>query len=301
MKVRLSARVASLFVGKALLLALLLAPLATATAGSAEMKSRFAPFEGIKVHYRTSGEGDTALIFVHGWTCNGDFWSGQTSAFPETRVIAVDLPGHGQSDKPLTEYSMNYFARSIEAVMRDARVKRAVLVGHSMGTPVVRQFYRLYPQQTLGLVIVDGGLRPFAPKAQTDQFIAMLRSNYKGTAPQMIEGMLAPIKDDKLKAKIRDSMAATPDHVAVSAMAGMADEKLYEKDPIKVPVLAILAKSPFWQPDTEQFFRSLAPNLEFHMWEGVSHFLMMEKPEEFNRSLRAFLAKQQLLNKSGGK
>jgi pimeloyl-ACP methyl ester carboxylesterase len=291
------ARMVNLLGKKALFWALLLA-FATGTARSAELKSHFATFEGIKVHYQTSGKGDSALVFVHGWTCNGDFWRGQTSAFPEMRVIAVDLPGHGQSDKPQTEYSMDYFARSIQAVMRDAGVKRAVLVGHSMGTPVVRQFYRLYPQETLGLVIVDGGLRPFAPKAQTDQFIAMLRSNYKVAAPQMIDGMLAPIKDDKLKTEIRNAMLATPDHVAISAMMGMADEKVYEKDPIKVPVLAVLAKSPFWQPDTEQFLRSLAPNLEFHMWEGVSHFLMMERPEEFNRSLQAFLVKQKLLSKA---
>lgn len=299
MKATLSARALNLLVGKALFWALLLAPFLAATARGAELKSRFAPFEGIKVHYRTSGEGESALIFVHGWTCNSGFWRGQTSAFPEMRVIAVDLPGHGQSDKPQAEYSMSYFARSIEAVMRDARVKRAVLVGHSMGTPVVRQFYRLYPQETLGLVIVDGGLRMFAPKAQTDQFLAMLKSNYKSTAPQMLEGMLAPIKDEKLKTDIRSSMLATPDHVAIGAMVGMADEKVYEKDPIKVPVLAILAKSPFWQPDTERFLRSLAPDLEFHMWEGVSHFLMMEKPEEFNRSLKAFLVRHKLLNKSG--
>ena len=49
-----------------------------------------------------------------------------------------------------------------------------------------------------------------------------------------------------------------------------------------MPVLAILAKSPFWPADTEEFLRSLAPKLEFHMWEGVGHFLMMEKPKEFN-------------------
>jgi len=287
--------------GIALLWALLLVLLGAGPARSAELKSRFAPFEGIKVHYQTGGEGDSALVFVHGWTCNADFWRGQTSAFPGTRVIAVDLPGHGQSDKPQAEYSMNYFARSIEAVMRDAGVKRAVLVGHSMGTPVVRQFYRLYPQETLGLVIVDGGLRPFVPKAQADQFAAMLRSNYKAVASQMIDGIIAPIKDDKLKAEIRGAMLATPEHVAVGAMVGMADEKIYEKDSIKVPVLAVLAKSPFWQPDTEQFLRSLAPNLEFYMWEGVSHFLMMDKPDEFNRSLQAFLAKQKLLNKSGSK
>jgi len=78
-------------------------------------------------------------------------------------------------------------------------------------------------------------------------------------------------------------------------MEGMNEDSIYGPDKINVPVLAILAKSPFWQPDTEQFFRSLAPNLEFQMWEGVGHFLMMEKPKQFNDAVIAFLNKNSLL------
>src|SRR5262249_32481602 len=81
--------------------------LMTLTAGAsraAGLQSRFAPFEGGRVHYEVSGTGDEALVFVHGWTCNADFWRGQTAAFSSTPIIAVDLPGHGQSDKPQTDY-----------------------------------------------------------------------------------------------------------------------------------------------------------------------------------------------------
>ena len=283
------------FFGSFVLGDLLLVMLLAAPAKSAGLESRFAGFEGIKVHYEMSGKGDEALIFIHGWTCSADFWRGQTSAFAGLRVIAVDLPGHGRSDKPQTDYTMTYFARSIDAVMRDAGVKRAVLIGHSMGTPIVRQFYRLYPDKTLGLVIVDGALRLLMPAAQMEAFTAQLRNNYKTAAPQMIDTMLTPVKDEKLKSEIRAAMLSTPDYVAISAMAGMADQKLYEPDSIKVPVLAVMAKSPFWGPDTESFARSLAPDLDFHMWEGVSHFLMMEKPDEFNRTLQAFLVKHKLL------
>jgi pimeloyl-ACP methyl ester carboxylesterase len=229
----------------ATLWALVLVLLVANAGQSAELKSRFASFDGAKIHYLVSGKGRDALIFIHGWTCNADFWRGQTSAFPNVRVIAIDLPGHGRSDKPQTDYTMNYFARSIEAVMRDARVKRAVLVGHSMGTPVVREFYRLYPEQTLGLIFVDGGLRPFVPKEQTEQFLAVLRASYKTIATRMINGMIARIKDEQLKTEIRTAMLATPDYVALSAMKGMSDEKIFERDSINVPVLAVLAKSPF--------------------------------------------------------
>src|SRR5215467_7136921 len=172
--------------GSALVLLLLMAGVGQ----GAELKSRFAGFDGNKVHYLMSGKGDDALIFVHGWTCNADFWRGQLRAFSTIPAIAIDLPGHGQSDKPRTDYTMAYFARSIEAVMKDAGVRRAVLAGHSMGTPVVREFYRLYPDKTLALVIVDGPLRPVMPRAQSDEFVGRLRNNYKTAAPQMVALML---------------------------------------------------------------------------------------------------------------
>jgi pimeloyl-ACP methyl ester carboxylesterase len=295
MKINITARLIDRFSGSATFCALLFVLLITSTAKGADLESRVAPFEGTTIHYQTGGKGEDALIFVHGWTCNADFWRAQTSAFPALRVIALDLPGHGQSGKPQTDYTMDYFARSIEAVMQHAKVKRAVLVGHSMGTPVVRQFYRLYPEKTLGLVIVDGALRLFMPKAQMDAFTAQMRANYKTTAPQMVDGMLTPVKDEKMKSEIRAAMLGTPDYVAISAMTAMADEKLYAPDPIKVPVLAILAKSPFWAADTESFLRTLAPDLEYYMWDGVSHFLMIDKPQEFNQTLQVFLVKRKLL------
>lgn len=295
MKINLTAHLIDRFSNGAAFCALLFVLLVASAAKGADLESRVAPFEGTTIHYQTSGKGEDALIFVHGWTCNSGYWRAQTSAFPALRMIALDLPGHGQSGKPQTDYTMDYFARSIDAVMRHAGVKRAVLVGHSMGTPVVRQFYRLYPAKTLGLVIVDGALRLFMPKAQMDAFAAQLRANYKTSAPQMVEGMVTAVKDEKMKSEIRATMLGTPDYVAISAMTAMADEKIYAPDPIKVPVLAILAKSPFWTADTEAFLRTLAPDLEFYMWEGVSHFLMVDKPQEFNQTLQAFLVKHKLL------
>lgn len=258
------------------------------------LKSKFADFGGVKVHYNDVGEGEKALIFIHGWTCSADFWRQSVNEFPEYRVIAVDLPGHGRSDRPRADYTMDYFARSIEAVMRDAKIERAVLVGHSMGTPVIRQFYRLHPKQTLGLVIVDGPLRG-GPKEETEQFIAPLRADYRENAAKHVDGMLQPVRDEKLKRQIRSAMLATPGYVGLSAIEAMADEKIWTSDRIDVPVLAILAESPWWKPDTELFLRSIVPNLDFQMWQDVSHFLMMERPAEFNEAVRQFISKNKLL------
>jgi pimeloyl-ACP methyl ester carboxylesterase len=56
-----------------------------------------------------------------------------------------------------------------------------------------------------------------------------------------------------------------------------------------------MAESPWWAPDTDTFFASIAPNLDFRMWQGVSHFLMMEQPEVFNKSVKLFISKNNLL------
>lgn len=268
-----------------------------AFAGDGE--SKYAKLDGAKVHYKSYGTGNEALVLVHGWGCNLNHWRDQIPDLAKrSRVLALDLPGHGQSDKPEISYTIDVFANAIDAVMRDAKVERAVVVGHSMGTPVARQFYRKYPQKTAAIVIVDGGLRPFGTKEMREQFLAMFRGpNYKETLGQMLSQMGGTLSAAD-KERVKSSFDSTPQHVLVGAMENMNQDSLYGPDKMNVPVLAILAKSPFWAPDTEQFLRGLAPDLEFQMWEGVTHFLMMEKPKQFNDAVVAFLDKKSLLKSS---
>ncbi len=262
-------------------------------------KDKFADFNGVKVHYRDQGKGKDALVFIHGWTCSIEFWKGQFAGFPGRRVIFIDLPGHGKSDKPPTSstanYSMEYFARSIDTVMRDAKVKKAVLIGHSMGVPVIRNFYKFYPGKTTGLVLVDGSLRPFGNKEQAAQFVGMLKANYKQTAGMMIDGMISPISNAELKQEIKAGMSAAPENVAVTAMESMMDENSFPQDKIMVPVLAIMADASFGKTDVEKYLPTVAPGVDLQLWKNVSHFLMMEEPEKFNQALNFFLTKNGLL------
>jgi pimeloyl-ACP methyl ester carboxylesterase len=260
-------------------------------------ESRFATLDGARIHYVNYGKGSDALVLIHGWTCNLDFWRDQVSDFAKrSRVIAIDLPGHGQSDKPQITYSMDLFARAVDAVLRDAKVKRAVLVGHSMGTPIARQFYRKYPEKTLAIVIVDGPLRPFGDKAMMDGLLAGFRGpNYRQAQSQLFAGMIGPNLSAEAKGRIMASSLNTPQHVLVSAMEGMTDASIWGEDKINVPVLAIMAKNPFFGPDLEAAYRGFASNLEFQLWEGVGHFLMMDRPKQFNEAVLAFLDKNKLL------
>lgn len=261
--------------------------------------SKFATLDGAKVHYLNYGEGSDALVLIHGWTQSIDAWRDQIPDFAKrNRVVVLDLPGHGKSDKPQVKYSMEYFARAIEAVMRDAKVNRAVFVGHSMGTPIARQFYRKYPDKTLGIVIVDGVLKPLGDSAMMNQMLEGLRGpNYKDVIIQMFNGMMGPAMTAEVKERIASSTRNTPQPVLVSAMEGMADPTIWGDDKINVPVLAIMARNPFFPPNIEELTRPLVPNLEFHMWQDVDHFLMMEKPKEFNATVLAFLDKNKLLKK----
>jgi pimeloyl-ACP methyl ester carboxylesterase len=285
-------------------LALTNAPEATAKKSSADGESRYAKLDvgtgkDARIHYKSYGKGRDALVLIHGWTCSIEYWRDQIPDLAKrNRLIAIDLPGHGMSDKPQATYTMDLFARAVEAVLRDAGVKRAVLVGHSMGTPVARQFYRKYPDQTLAIVIVDGALRNFGDKKQMENMMAGFRGpNYQQTGLGMLTFMEGPTLSAADKDRIKTSFLATPQHVLVSAMEGMADDSIWGQDKINVPVLAVLAKGPFYPPNNEQIFREIAPNLEYHMWEGVGHFLMMERPKEFNDTLIGFLDKNRLLKK----
>ena len=281
-----------------LVFVLLVATSATAFAKAAVPESKWASLDDNKIHYYDTGKtkAKDALVLIHGWACNLDFWRDSYNAFPSYRVITVDLPGHGRSDKPKLAYSIEHFARAVDAVLKQAGVRNAVLAGHSMGTPVARQFYRLYPKQTLGIIIVDGPLRAAASKADMEKFLASMRSNYAESSARFVDAMMPAVKDKTLAKFIRDNMLATPEHVGLSAREGMTDERLWVNDKIDVPVLAMMAPPTWdWQRGIKETYMGLAPTLDFREWTGVSHFLMMERPKEFNDLVEGFIAKNRLL------
>src|SRR5262245_19765243 len=88
----------------------------------AQAKYHFATFGTNKVHFAVEGKGQHTLVLVHCWSGNLDFWREQVPALTDkARLVLIDLPGHGQSDKPHTAYTMDFFAEAVLAVMRDAQ------------------------------------------------------------------------------------------------------------------------------------------------------------------------------------
>lgn len=269
---------------------------------SAEPVSMFATYEGKQVHYLDTGmpgtkESAPTLVLVHGWACDSRVWDRQLQSLaPQARVIAVDLPAHGQSEIPDTQISMDLFARATAAVMDQAGVGQAVLVGHSNGTPVIRQFYRLFPARTQALVVVDGALRQMLTGEIIDQMKPRLsEENYRETVAAFIDEMpgqeLSEAARDEIKAMALDQ----PRAAVYGGLVAAGDSTVWEPDPIEVPTLLILAEQPSWDEEYLAFVRKLAPQSEIDILPGVSHFIMTERPGKFDSLLTSFLEKNNLL------
>jgi len=246
----------------------------------------FANFDGTQVFYRDAGKESPVLVLVHGWLCDHTVWTTQVEGLRgKARLLVVDLPGHGGSDKPEdADYSMDYLARSLAAVMDDAGVDRAVLVGHSNGTPVIRQFYRLFPQRTEALVIVDGALKPWTTDTAMMERIV---DTYRGDDYR--EQINLWIEKSEHSALLKEIVARPPQYVVVRTLEGAMDPAIWTDDTIDVPVLAIMAASPFWTAEYETSARQLAPHMDYRVMTDVSHFLMMEEPARVNAAILEFL------------
>jgi pimeloyl-ACP methyl ester carboxylesterase len=266
----------------------------------AEAQSHFAKLGTNKIHYLTVGAGRQTIVFVHGWAGNSRVWREQIPAFAnKAKLVLVDLPGHGQSDAPHFAYTMDYFASAMLAVMRDAHVDRAVLVGHSMGVPVICRLHRKSPDSVAALVAVDGILRrPPIAAEQGEQIIAPFRAaDYKEHTKRFIGSMFREPGTEVLRDQVLSETLATPQHVMLGAMEGMFGTNQPDWD-IKrayVPVLVINAKNPMWTSDYESYVHSLSPRTDYRFVEGTGHWVMLEKPAEFNATLTEMLRKFKLI------
>jgi pimeloyl-ACP methyl ester carboxylesterase len=81
--------------------------------------------EGIQLVYDSYGTGSSAIVYIHGWTCSRTLWVHQSPLYTRYRSILVDLPGHGESDKPEVDYDHELFVRSIKAVLDAEGIRSA--------------------------------------------------------------------------------------------------------------------------------------------------------------------------------
>jgi len=173
--------------------------------------------DGHRIVYEARGSGSAALVMVHGWTCDRTLWKPQMDALSKSfRTVTLDLPGHGESDKPEdVVYSWKLFARAVLRVMDSAGVKRAVLAGHSMGLPVIREVFAEAPDRVAGMVSVDGALLRVSTNGMADRFTG--ESGVENRR-KFIESFFVPDTPLDVRAAVIRSMLRPPEYVAVSAM-----------------------------------------------------------------------------------
>ena len=265
-------------------------------------ESHFVSFGTNRVHYLIEGKGSHTIVFVHCWAGNAGLWREQVPELAgHARLVLVDLPGHGQSDKPHADYTMDFFASAVLAVMRDAQVDKGTLVGHSMGAPVICRVYKQAPDKAAALVAVDGFLRrPAMTPEQAKEFIAPFRTpEYREHTRQYV-GTLFPIPGTEfLRDRVVSELLATPQYVMLGAMEGMfgGDQPDWDLKKVIVPVLVINAPNPMWTDEYKAYVRSLSSKTDYRTIDGVGHWLMLEKPAEFNAALTDLLRKFDLIMK----
>lgn len=271
----------------------------------------FTTSDNCKIYYEEHGAGE-ALIFVHGWSCNHNFFKYQIDEFAKNyRVIAYDLRGHGQSDRgPVTERNMNLkrFAADLHELIEFLNLKEVNVVGWSMGTSTLLAYAREFKCEYLRKIcFID-----MTPKLLNDSewklgqsgsftqeqnlmFLALLGSSWEYAANMFVPNIFAKGYDnqkDEYKWALAQAMDNTP-HCMTNMWIAMAYEDFRPVLPtIQIPVLlAYSGDGLIYGPAHGEYMKEhLGGESRLVIFPGCGHGLFLEDPEKFNRELASFLA-----------
>jgi pimeloyl-ACP methyl ester carboxylesterase len=269
-------------------------------ANVADCESHFISVGANRIHYVAVGKENRTIVLVHGWACNLGFWREQIPAFADkARLILIDLPGHGQSDKPQTNYTMDFFAEAVLAVLRDAKVDKAIFIGHSMGGAVIARVHHQAPEKVAALVSVDGLLCRLSGTPEEGRALVggFASPHYREHAQGFISSLFPIPGTEILRDRVTSEMLATPQHVMLGGMLAMLspDQPDWILQKVNTPVIVINARTPWWNDAYEKYVRSLSPQSDYLIMDGVGHFLMLEEPVAFNAMLLEKLRKFDLV------
>ncbi|MFT3881895.1 MAG: alpha/beta hydrolase [Gemmatales bacterium] len=246
--------------------------------------------DGTPIVCEVQGKGDTALVFLHGWCGDHEYWKNQVEAFaPNYRIVAIDQAGHSGSGKDRKEWKISDLARDVETVVKELGLKRVILVGHSMGGPVSLMAAKRMPGTVVAVIGVDTlhNAEYKMPEDTVKQFTQMFETNFSGTVGTMFGSMLNEKVDPSLKKWLGDKAASQDQKMAMGLMRDMLplDTVTLFKE-AKVPVRCINSSGGY------QFFRPTDAEInkkycDFNVVTiaDVGHYPMLEKPEEFNKKL----------------
>jgi pimeloyl-ACP methyl ester carboxylesterase len=243
--------------------------------------------DGVPIAYTVQGRGTPAVVLVHCWACDHTFWDGQVPHLARRhRVVTVDLGGHGRSGGGRADWTIAAFAEDVAAVVRHLDLKEVVLVGHSMGGPVVVETAHRLPGRVVGLVPVDTLLDvdQVMTAEQIDAALKGFSADFPGaTGRFMREWMFVPASRPALVTEIVQKAQAIDPTVGLSAIR---NTWAYDPRPrlreLRVPIVAVNADR---FPTNLAAARRYAPQFDAIIVKGWGHYLMREDPGAFNRAL----------------
>jgi pimeloyl-ACP methyl ester carboxylesterase len=245
--------------------------------------------DGVHIEYHVYGQGDPAIVLVHGWSCDSNYWRSQLADLKARHtVITLDLAGHGASGRNRTVWSIGNYGEDVASVVRQIPNRQVILVGHSMGGPVALEATQRIGDRVIGVVGVETfktiGIAP-PSREQLDQLVDPFRKDFIGhTRSFVTEYFFQKNADPQFVRKVADDMALSPPEVAVPSILS-----LFEMDypsvlqTIHVPVYAI--NSNLGGVTDEKRIRKTVPTFRAITLTGVGHFMMMEDPKRFNEAL----------------
>ncbi len=268
------------------------APPAAANAEPAEGAPRIAiASDGVHVQYRVYGSGEPTLVFIHGWSCDSNYWREQVPLFKQKyTVVTVDLAGHGGSSSGRTDWSMAHFGKDVATALGTIPSRKLILVGHSMGGPVSLEAARLLKDRVIGIIGVDTFKTLGAPaptRAQIDAIVKPFEADFIAQTRTLVTDHLFTAAGNRALAdKVAYDMSLSPPQVAVPALRAVLEYDFTE--PVKdVSVPVVVVNSDLGEPLNEARIRKLLPKFRATILPGTGHFLMMEDPAQFNPALES--------------
>ncbi len=247
--------------------------------------------DGVPIKYEVKGKGEPALVFIHCWSCDRNLWENQVPVFAKNhRVVSIDLPGHGESGKGRSNWSIDSYGEDVKRVVTKLGLKRVVLIGSSMGGPVALEAARRMPERVVAIVPVDTlqNVDQKMSAEQVDAMVKQIQADYKGQITQFANQYLfAPATPAAVKERVLSQSLLMPPELGISILKAAS---LYDPVPtlrtIKVPIRAINADL---NPTNLEGNRKYAPQFEVVIMKGVGHYPMLEDPVRFNELLAGVL------------
>ncbi len=283
-------------------------------------ESRTVTIDGVNLHYLCGGSGPP-LVLVHGLGSSAavEFFHNLEPLAAHHRVLAVDLPGFGGSDKPVLEYTIELFVKAVTDLMASESVERAALIGVSMGGRVALGLALESPEKVERLVLVDA-LGVGTPRRVLAYRILLTKGlgelTLRGTARALRRMNPATIRrfwgwylqrpnrvntlwtDERIAN--HGTLLATPEYRAaylsalrsISGMRQLRDGVAVENrlPELRMPTLLIWGRHDHIFPASHaEAARNRIPNGRVEIFDDSGHTPQMEEPDRFNRLVLDFL------------